>query len=70
MAGVTHLLRGADVHGMPIRYAIECADEEASGRSGDVAFEPGGPFESLLGSGWNGSAVELRIDCRIVIEPT
>lgn len=67
---VNHLLRGTDLDGAPIRYAIECSFDEASGSDGAVEFESGGPFEALLATGWDGSVGEMRIDCRVVIEPT
>lgn len=67
---VNHLLRGTDVDGTPIRYAIECSYEDASGGLGSVDFEPGGPFDALLATGWNGTFFEMGIDCRIGIEPS
>jgi hypothetical protein len=67
---VNHLLRGTDVDGAPISYAIECSYTGGGGGPATVEFEPGGPFEALLGTGWSSRGVEMQIDCRIVIEPS
>ena len=65
----THLLRGVDSDGSPIRYDIACPYEITGRASVTVEFEPGGPFEGLLDTGWTSNAWEMRLDCRIVVEP-
>lgn len=64
-----HILHGVDTDGSPIWYDIDCPYEITGRARVTVDFEAGGPFDTLLTTGWTNSAVEMRLDCRVVIGP-